>query len=186
MPFIRTIAEAEATGQLADLYRRLAYQDGAVDEAYKALSLNPRLLAADAALYETTMYGESPLSRPERELLALTVSRLNGCERCFRHHSARYAGLATRASTGPDEADSEPALSEREKALVAFAEKLTLAPAAITATDLGPLRGVGLDDRGILDTSNAIAYFNYANRMTLGLGLSPGPDSPGTRARQGA
>lgn len=174
MPFIRTIPEAEATGQLADLYRRLASKDGSVDPAYTALSLNPPLLAADAAMYETTMRGESPLSRSERELLALTVSRLNGCARCFRHHASRYKELTTSTAARPTESGSTPALSEREQALVAFAEKLGLGPAGMRATDLQPLRTVGLDDRGILDACNTVAYFSYANRMALGLGLDQG------------
>jgi uncharacterized peroxidase-related enzyme len=173
MPFVRTISEAEAAGQLADLYHRLAYQDGSVDEAYRVLSLNPALLSADAAMYDTTMYGESPLSRSERELLALTVSRLNGCERCFRHHSARYSELADSKATSQVQARPTQARSEREGVLVAFAEKLTSAPAGITAADLEPLRRVGLDDRGVLDACNTVAYFNYANRMALGLGLAP-------------
>jgi len=42
-----------------------------------ALSLNPGLLAADAALCDTIMHAASPLSRAERECLALTVSRVN-------------------------------------------------------------------------------------------------------------
>jgi uncharacterized peroxidase-related enzyme len=174
MSFIRTVSEAEATGQLAALYRRLAYQDGRVDEAYKALSLNPAVLAADAALYEATMYGESALSRAERELLALTVSRVNGCQRCFRHHAARHAAL-----TGSGEASEPPpgglvaALGERQNALLSFAEKLTREPSAVSGADIGALRRAGLDDRAILDTCNIVAYFGYANRMTFGLGLSP-------------
>jgi uncharacterized peroxidase-related enzyme len=179
MTFIRTIAETDATGQLADLYRGLAYRDAAVDETYKALSLNPALLAADAAMYDTTMYGESPLSRGERELLALTVSHLNGCVRCFRHHSARYAGLVDGASNGQPEALADSALSERQRVLVTFAEKLTVAPAGITAADIGALRRVGLDDRGVLDACNTVAYFSYANRMTFGLGLETEPQGSG-------
>jgi uncharacterized peroxidase-related enzyme len=185
MPYIRTVAEAEAGGELADLYRRLAYEDGSVDEAYKAMSLNPALLAADAAMYEATMYGDSPLSRAERELLALTVSRLNGCERCFRHHSARHTRLTGKGAVNRhSEAALEPVHSVRERALLAFAEKLTRGPSAVLAADIDTLREAGLDDRSILDACNTVAYFNYANRMTLGLGLSPRIGIPGTRPHQ--
>jgi uncharacterized peroxidase-related enzyme len=172
MTFIRTIRETDAEGDLAELYRRLAYRDGSVDEAFKALSLNPALLAADATLYDTIMYGESPLSRAERELIALTVSRLNGCERCVRHHAARHAALSP----------GGPAGSDRERALLTFAERLTREPHVIDAADIEPLRNVGLDDRAILDAANVIAYFSYANRVTLGLGVGPIEGTPGTRA----
>ena len=186
MSFIQMVPESEATGQLAEFYRRLAYQDGSVDEAYKALSLHPALLAADAAMYDTTMYGESPLSRVERELLALTVSRLNGCERCLRHHAARYESL----KAGPEPSRPGPgrfnaAVSDREGALVAFAERLTRQPGAVTSADIDVLRRAGLNDRAILDACNIVAYFNYANRMTLGLGLRPATVDPGMRPDRG-
>jgi uncharacterized peroxidase-related enzyme len=187
MSFIHMVPETQATGQLHELYRRLSYQDGSVDEAYKSLSLNPALLAADAAMYEIAMYGPSPLSRAERELLALTVSRLNRCERCFRHHSARYAQLG-----GSDESgraggrEGSRGRTGREAELLAFAEKLTREPGAIREDDVEQLRRAGLDDRAILDACNAIAYFNYANRMTLGLGLSPASTVSGVRGEDPA
>jgi len=185
MPFIQTIPESEASGELAELYRRLAYPDGSVDEAFKVLSLNPKLLAADAALYDTIMYGESPLARAERELLALTVSRLNGCERCFRHHSARYRALSASAGASRSADVRGGALAaERERVLLAFAARLTREPSAVTAADIDALRHAGLDDRAILDACNLVAYFSYANRMTLGLGVSPAPELPGMRPGQ--
>ncbi len=180
MPYIKTISEADATGELAELYRRLAYQDGTVDDAYKVLSLNPALLAADAAMYQATMYGEPGLSRAERELIALTVSRLNGCERCLRHHGARYRQLIRGELPEPG-AGPGPALSARDRALVSFAQRLTETPADVTAAEVEALRTVGFTDRDILDACNVVAYFNYANRVTLGLGLGPATEPPGVR-----
>jgi uncharacterized peroxidase-related enzyme len=185
MPYIQTIPESEAGGELAELYRRLAYPDGSVDEAFKVLSLNPRLLAADAALYDTIMYGESPLSRAEREFLALTVSRLNGCEPCLRHHSARYRALsASAASSSSADVRGGALPSERVRMFLAFATRLTREPRAVTAADIDALRRAGLEDRAILDVCNLVAYFSYANRITLGLGVSPAPEPPGMRLGQ--
>jgi len=171
MTFIRTIPEHEARGELAELYRRLAYRDGTVDEAFKVLSLHPALLAADAALYDTIMYAESPLPRAERELLAVTVSGLNGCNRCLRHHSARLEALQGAAAPPGSHRTSDAQPDERARALVSLAEKLTREPGCVAAADIERLRHVGLDDRAILDACNVIAYFNYANRVTLGLGI---------------
>ena len=42
--------------------------------------------------------------------------------------------------------------------------------------DLEPLRSVGLTDAGILDLNQIIAYFAYANRTVLGLGINTGGD----------
>ena len=42
-------------------------------------SLNPEALAAHLRLYRTIMFGESPLSRVEREAIAVAVSAANDC-----------------------------------------------------------------------------------------------------------
>lgn len=42
-------------------------------------SLNPAALEAHLGLYRTIMFGESPLSRTEREAIAVAVSAANDC-----------------------------------------------------------------------------------------------------------
>lgn len=56
-------------------------------------------------------------------------------------------------------------------ALLPFAVKLTLSPGAMRRADLAPLRAAGLSDRAIHDAVQAIAYFNYINRVADGLGV---------------
>jgi uncharacterized peroxidase-related enzyme len=175
--YIHVIPESEATGQLDELYRQLAYADGSVDDAFKVLSLNPALLAADATMYRQALYGDSPLARTDRELLAVTVSRLNGCQRCLHHHSAKLAALqpdGEREYIITSMAQDKPTLSTRQRVMVAFAEQLTREPAALDEADIKCLRDAGLDDRTILDLCNVVSYFNYANRMTLSLGVGLG------------
>lgn len=62
-------------------------------------------------------------------------------------------------------------LSEREQALLAHAERLTLAPSSVTEADLDALRAVGLDDTGIVQLTAIAAMFAYLNRMADGLGV---------------
>lgn len=167
MAYIAMVPESEATGDLAALYRRLAYPDGSVDEGFRILSLHPALLAADATMYHVLMHGSSPLPRHEREYLAMVVSRCNGCRPCFRHHAERRRKLraALPRDAGPGEG--------REAALREFATTLTRTPATAGADAVAALRAVGLDDRAILDACSIVAYFNFANRITLGLGAVP-------------
>ena len=42
-------------------------------------SLNPEALAAHVRLYRTIMFGDSPLTRTEREAIAVAVSAVNDC-----------------------------------------------------------------------------------------------------------
>ncbi|GAB4151908.1 MAG: hypothetical protein Fur0021_16260 [Candidatus Promineifilaceae bacterium] len=60
-----------------------------------------------------------------------------------------------------------------DKALCAYAEKLTLTPSEMSKADLDRLRGVGLDDRAIHDATQVIGYFNYINRIADALGVEP-------------
>ncbi len=69
----------KASGKLAELYARYANPDGSVDAILQAHSPNPPALAAHAGLYVQALHHESPLSRLERELIAVEVSRLNEC-----------------------------------------------------------------------------------------------------------
>jgi uncharacterized peroxidase-related enzyme len=62
-------------------------------------------------------------------------------------------------------------LTRRERALLTYTDKLTLAPASIRAADVAPLRDAGLNDRGIHDACAIIAYFAFVNRIADGLGV---------------
>lgn len=69
-------------------------------------------------------------------------------------------------------------MSARERALCAWAEKLTLAPGAMTRADADGLRAAGWDDREIHDACQIVSYFNYVNRIADGLGVDPEPGLP--------
>jgi uncharacterized peroxidase-related enzyme len=97
------------------------------------------------------------------------------------HHRAGLA-LRTRRSHPPDfvaavEKDWRAApLEPLQRALLTYAEKLTLRPAEMVEADLTPLREAGLDDRGILEANLVVAYFAYANRIADGLGVQLEPE----------
>jgi uncharacterized peroxidase-related enzyme len=68
------------------------------------------------------------------------------------------------------------AITQKERALLAYADQLTRAPASIIQADIDALRAVGLDDRAIHDACAIVAYFAFVNRIADGLGveLEPG------------
>lgn len=65
-------------------------------------------------------------------------------------------------------------LDERERTMLAYVEKLTVAPAKVTALDLEPLRKAGFDDVAILQVNLIASWFNYVNRVADGLGVGRG------------
>lgn len=79
--WIETVPEAEATGALKRAYRRAAdAKSGKVDHIMKIHSLHPASLIDHMRLYKTLMYGESPLTRIQREMIGVVVSAINRCE----------------------------------------------------------------------------------------------------------
>ncbi len=79
--WIETVAEDKATGELERAYRRAADpKSGHVDHIMKIHSLNPASLLDHQHLYKTLMYGDSPLSRAQREMIGVVVSAINRCE----------------------------------------------------------------------------------------------------------
>ncbi len=77
--FIATVDEAVAEGELAEVYRYIAGAAGTVAHILKSSSLHPAILRRHYDLYREVMFGPSPLSRAQREMVATAVSGLNGC-----------------------------------------------------------------------------------------------------------
>lgn len=179
MAWIRTIPETEAEGELAKLYERVGNPDGTVDNVMTIHALNPETLRTHFEMYTSAMHRPSPLTRAEREMVAVIVSRLNGCAYCLAHH---HAGLARRL--GDDRAAVADGLrdgvignlTDRQQTMIAFAMKLTESPRTMAQADVQSLRDAGLDDRAILDLTQCIGYFNYVNRIVNGLGVKLGKD----------
>lgn len=173
MAWIDVLESDDASGDLKDLYDEIIEKRGKVSNVLKVHSQNPAAMRAHLDLYDTLLFGASPLERAEREALAVVVSAANECEYCVRHHAE-----ALRAYW-PDErverlADDYTALSDLDDQLHAactVATKLTTSPGAMTEEDVEDLRAVGWTDRAVLDLVLVTSYFNFVNRVTTGLGV---------------
>jgi uncharacterized peroxidase-related enzyme len=79
MAHLRLIPEDGAQGVLKEEYDGAISRAGKVFNIVKAMSLRPAVLRRSMQLYREIMFCESGLSRAERELLAVVVSRANDC-----------------------------------------------------------------------------------------------------------
>jgi len=79
VPYLRLIEESEAEGILREEYDAALARAGKVFNIVKAMSLRPAVLRASMQLYREIMFGESGLSRRERELLATVASSEQSC-----------------------------------------------------------------------------------------------------------
>ena len=80
MAYVRQIEPAEATGEVKEFYDKLIERDGLVRGIFKLSSLRPSVMLGLSTLYGAVFYGESGLTRAQREMTAIVVSVINGCE----------------------------------------------------------------------------------------------------------
>lgn len=173
MAYIDVIAEDAATGELKSIYDDLVKSRGKVANIMKIQSLNPRAMQAHLDLYLALMFGRSGITRPERELIAVAVSAANGCAYCLNHHAealGHYWRDQERILRLTRDYRSA-GLTARETAMLDYALKVTRTPAEVGEADVVALREQGLADRDILDINLITSYFNFVNRVALGLGV---------------
>lgn len=76
---IRIVPYGESTGPLRRIYDKYGAADDSLDHILAVHSLNPLSLEHHVVLYSHLMRGSSPLSRVQREMIAVVVSAENDC-----------------------------------------------------------------------------------------------------------
>lgn len=136
--------------------------------------------------HEALLRGPSPLSVPERELIAAFVSGLNACSYCHGVHeaTAREFGVAEDLVVRLlGDVDSAP-IDERLKPMLRYVKKLTLDPAKMTQADADAVFAAGWSDRALHDAVSVCALFNFMNRLVEGHGIKASPDYFGSAAKR--
>ncbi|MEK6986374.1 MAG: peroxidase-related enzyme [Candidatus Thermoplasmatota archaeon] len=177
MATIRVIHEDEAEGKLFELYDEIQRNRGRVSNILRAQSLEPKAMRAHLDLYMATCFSKGGLSRREVELIAVAVSATNGDPYSLSHHKdalARYAKEPAWVESFA--ANPAKATTGREKALVEYAIQLTSAPQKGVAAQTAALQKAGLRDEEILQAAQVVGYYNFANRIAVGLGVELEPD----------
>jgi uncharacterized peroxidase-related enzyme len=143
----------------------------------RTLVHDPDSYLARTELFNAIMYAPDGLPRADRELGALAASRINGCPYCSHVHARRHVELTGSSATlAAIHFHQRDALSDRDRAILDFAEALTATPPAADGSHVRALRAAGLDDAAIVDLVHAIAIFGWANRLMHPLGhATPGP-----------
>jgi len=175
MALINKIEEKNAEGKLKELYKKMADPvDDKVANVLKVHSLNPNILEAHYDLYRQIMYGRSNLTRKEREMVAVMVSSVNDCGYWIEHHGAALHKLTRKNKNIVQQILNDyikADISNKEKELLNYAEKLTNNNQKIDQKDINNLKQHGLIDKDILELNQVVAYFNYVNRIVDGLGV---------------
>jgi len=174
MAWIRVVEENEAGDALLEVYQQVKGSRGKIANILAVHSLHPPALQAHMDLYMAIMFGPSGLSREEREMIAVVVSSADRCPYCIQHHAAalsHYWKDEEKLSRFTEDYQSID-LTPKMEAVLDYASKLTTTPHAMVEADVQRLRDCGLDDEDILTVNLIASYFNFVNRIGLGLGVA--------------
>ncbi len=178
MSWITTVPYHQATGRLKRLYDRIKGPDDTIDNIMLAHSLRPHTMEGHMALYKHVLHhNANALPVWFLETVGVYVSLLNDCFYCVEHHFAglkrllkddtRVNRIATALATDKFEREFTP----KQAAGLTYAATVTRAPGAVGQATIDDLRAAGYDDGEILELNQVTAYFAYANRTVLGLGI---------------
>ena len=183
MTWIRTIPFEEAEGKVKDLYERIKGPNNNVDNIMMAHSLRPHSMEGHMALYKNVLHhSRNTLPKWLLEAIGVCVSIINQCEYCIEHH---YEGMrklieddqrSQSIRKALEEDDPSKVFESKELATINYAVKLTINPHDISPEDIEKLRINNVEDGEILEINQVAAYFAYANRMVLGLGINKSGD----------
>ena len=189
--FIKIIPPRDADSRLGKLYDRVKGPDGRVDNILMAHSLRPHSLEGHMALYKNVLHhNANEIPKWFLETIGVYVSMLNRCGYCVDHHfeglrrlvndnqraNAIKTALAIALNSNAIDTDM---LSLKEIAALDYAAQLTKSPSSIAEKEIDILRRAGWVDGEILEINQVAAYFAYANRTVLGLGVTTEGDQLG-------
>jgi uncharacterized peroxidase-related enzyme len=148
---------------------------GFVPNVFVALARRPLEFRAFFAYHDALMLRDSGLTKAEREMIVVAVAGANDCLYCFVAHGAIlrvYAKnplVADQVGVNYRKADINP----RQRAMLAFALKVSEKSSEIGDDDYAALRAHGFDDEDIWDIGNISAFFCLSNRMANFISLRP-------------
>lgn len=184
--WIRMLSDDEADAPLKAALDFARTPHGTVDNVMRVHSLRPSTMNGHVVLYRACLHDDSnTVPMWFQEVISSYVSALNDCPYSYANHwsNARHLiGDDARADAVEAAIQAhrpEDVFGGADLAALRYAAKLTLHPGKIEKADVENLRDAGWDDGEILEINQIVGYFNYANRLLNGLGVTTEGDVVG-------
>jgi uncharacterized peroxidase-related enzyme len=148
---------------------------GFVPNVFLTLAHRPDEFRAFFAYHDAVMEREGGLTKAEREMIVVATSGANDCLYCIVAHGAilRIFGknplVADQIATNYRKAD----ITDRQKAMLAFALKVALRSHEIGEEDFAALKASGFTDEDAWDIGAIAAFFALSNRMANLIDMRP-------------
>ena len=150
-------------------------KSGFVPNVFLAFAHRPDEFRAFFAYHDALLLRESGLTKGEKEMIIVATSGANQCLYCVVAHGAllriyeKKPLVADQVAVNYRKAD----ISERQKAMLAFAMKVCNDSAAVVDADFQALRKHGFSDEDIWDIAGITALFALSNRMANFTAMRP-------------
>jgi uncharacterized peroxidase-related enzyme len=172
MPYVPEVEQEQASAGLREIYSDIAKDFGTVPHFFKALGATPGVIAAQLRLNAAIM-GDGVLSASLKEQIGLVVSGINSSSYCIAIHMELLQRFGFEKPVARKLATDymHAPVDDKTKALFRFADKLTRKPVDIEQTDADEVLRAGWTQDALREAVLVVAFFNYINRVSFGLGL---------------
>lgn len=178
LPLIEESAASEEIRQLFAHYRKQFLRDD-LPGILLCFASNAGLLKGMLLLAQEFLFGQSLLSRREKEMLATYLSHQNACRYCADSHGALLGaeGGSSEIICSLQSGELTPErFTNAELALLKFAQKVNAASSAIIRADVEAAMDAGWSEAQVAEVVHLAALFAAFNRIANGFGLrSPYP-----------
>lgn len=163
---------------VAERITAVAERAGFIPNVFMLLARRPAEFRAFMAYHDALMESEGGLSRAEREMIVVATSATNDCLYCVVAHGAilRVRSGNPRLADQIATAFRKAEITDRQRAMLAFAVKVARASQDIDDADLDALRAAGFTDDDIWDIASIAALFACSNRLANVADLRPNPE----------
>ena len=172
MTFVKTIQTTEAQTPLKELYQEIENTLGFIPNAFKSASNDYEITKWFWQGVKTIMLRESSIPRSLKESIALVVSKNNSCSYCVGAHNMalKAVGFDSKKIERLNLDYKTSGISDKEKAILDFALKITNESYKIYEKDHENLKKYGLTEQQILEIITVASAFNFVNRFVDALG----------------
>ncbi len=165
----------ELPDDIREIIEAVHEKAGFIPNVFLALAHRPDELRAFIAYHDALMEKPGNLTPAEREMIVVATSAINQCQYCIIAHGAilriraKHALIADQIAINYRKAD----ITERQKAMLAFAQRVTSESHTIEQTDLDKLAQHGFTQDDIWDITAIAAFFGMSNRLANVSSMQP-------------
>lgn len=166
MSRLQLVEDQEASGKAREVFEDIRQNFGMVPNLFKAYAHRPEVLEANWNKVKAVMFG-GELPRPLKEMVAVVVSRANGCEYCVNAHGGmlRMLGVPRPQIRMLIENLETADLPEDTKVALRLAIKSTREPDSISQEEIEQLRQLGHSNAQIVELLSVVDLFTSFNKF---------------------